>query len=279
MSYNGDEFYGQTEQDVFGNNYLDDNAAGMGSGYNSDYSSLTGTTDAVTDIDNNGDDISFGANLGKLQVAASLSQLSDWAGDSLFGSICNNLSDSLSGANIDGMEVLQEKVNDIADFYNIDPVNVFYEPGEPGVQLNGMTPLNYDNWIGGDPQVLSQFSDVYGEDFVTSVIAHETGHQIFDRLGLEAEYPRIANEACADAIAGLYAGAKGLDIDGLCEFFKQYPGDGKTYPENRHEIIREFYEIGQNYEWSMFQDIVDDPRFDLKAVLSEVAQRYTDKNI
>ena len=273
MNYNEKNFYGD-EQDAWGNISPGNDAEHANSGLNSDYSFSHDTTETFSGIEKNNDCVSFGASNSELQLAANLTQLAEWSGGTLFGKICEGLSNGLSGADVPGMEMLQEKVNAIADFYNIDPVKVFYEKGEPGVQFSGMTPLNYDNWIGGDPQVLSMFSEVYGDDFVTNVIAHETGHQIFDRLGLETEYPHIANEACADAIAGLYAGANELDIDGFCEFLRQHPGDGITYPENREEIFREFAQIASSYEWKSFQDIVDDPRFDLKETLKEVAERY-----
>lgn len=276
MSYNEKNFYGD-EQDAWGNISPGNDAEHANSGLNSDYSFSHDTTETFSGIENSNDNtISFGASNAELQLAANLSQLAEWSDGTLFGKICEGLSNGLSGADVPGMEMLQEKVNAIADFYNIDPVKVFYEEGEPGVQFSGMTTLNYDNWIGGDPQLLSQFCEVYGDDFVTNVIAHETGHQIFDRLGLENNYPRIANEACADAVAALYAGSRGLDIDGICEFFRRYSGDSINYPdaEERCAIIKEFYEIGKNYEWSMFQDIVDDPRFDLKETLKEVAERY-----
>lgn len=273
MSYNEKNFYGD-EQDAWGNISPGNDAEHANSGLNSDYSFSHDTTETFSGIEKNNDCVSFGASNSELQLAANLSQLAEWSGGTLFGKICEGLSNGLSGADVPGMEMLQEKVNAIADFYNIDPVKVFYEEGEPGVQFSGMTPLNYDNWIGGDPQVLSMFSEVYGDDFVTNVIAHETGHQLFDRLGLETEYPRISNEACADYMAGLYAGSRGLDPVGFAEFLKQHPGDGETYPEERYELFMEGYNKTLNYEWNMFQDIVDDPKFDLKETLKEVAERY-----
>ncbi len=259
MNYSDEEFYMPQEQDS------------LVPDFNSDVTAFE-----LGDDDCCQSNVSFGASTAELQLAADLKVMAEWAEGTSYGELCERLADGLSGACVEGMDVLQEKVQDIANFYNIDPVNVFYEEGEPGVQYSGMTSLNYDNWIGGDPQLLSQFCDVYGNDFVTNVIAHETGHQIFDRLGLDDKYPRIANEACADAVAALYAGSRGLDIEGICEFFRQYSGDDINYPdaEERCAIIKEFYEIGKNYEWKMFQDIVDDLRFDLKGTLEEVASRY-----
>lgn len=275
MNSEDNDFGGQTDFDLFTQGSGDAISNEMASGLNHDNFTDIPVFDPLGDeMELSGPNISFGATPSELQVAANIAQMAEWAGDSLFGKICGNVVDSIRGADVPGMEVLEQKVHEISDFYNIDPVKVFYEEGEPGVQFSGMTTLNYDNWIGGDPQVLSQFSEIYGDDFVTNVIAHETGHQIFDRLGLEKDYPRIANEACADYIAGLYAGSRGLDPEGFAEFLKQHPGDGELYPENRYELYMEAYNKAKNYEWNMFQDIVDDSQFDLKATLEEIANRY-----
>lgn len=275
MNNEGNDFGGQTGFDSFTRVACDGISAEVTLGMNRD----NFTDDPVLDsncveTDFSGSSVSFGATPSELQVAANIAQMAKWAGDSLFGKICENVVDSIRGADVPGMDALEQKVHAISDFYNIDPVKVFYEEGEPGVQFSGMTALNYDNWIGGDPQVLSQFSEIYGEDFVTNVIAHETGHQIFDRLGLGQDHPRIANEACADYIAGLYAGSRGLDPEGFAEFLKQHPGDGELYPENRYELYMEAYNKAVNYEWNMFQDIIDDSQFDLKETLEEIAGRY-----
>ena len=275
MSYDGNEFTAQAESDLFTleiGSYETQEMTFEQKYENSPENLCHDSNYGGQEL--SGCNVSFGASLSDLQVAANVAQMAEWAGDSLFGKICENVYNSLRGADVPGMEMLEEKVSAIADFYRIDPVKVFYEEGEPGVQFSGMTPLNYDNWIGGDPQVLSQFSEIYGEDFVTNVIAHETGHQIFDRLGLEEKYPRIANEACADYIAGLYAGSRGLDPEGFAEFLKQHPGDGELYPENRYELFMEAYNTAVNYEWNMFQDIIDDSQFDLKETLEEIAGRY-----
>ena len=273
MSYDGNDFDIQQSQEVFTNELLD-----VQSNSAITESNLTGLTEELAPMTNlaagETDNLSFGASNAELQLASNLSAMAKLYEGTLLGKICTGLSNGLSGHDMPGMDELQEKVNAISDFYNIDPVKVFYEAGEPGVQFSGMTPLNYDNWIGGDPQVLSQFSEVYGDDFVTNVIAHETGHQIFDRLGLAKDHPQIANEACADYIAGLYAGSRGLDPEGFAEFLRQHPGDGETYPVERCELFMEGYNKALNYEWNIFQDIVDDQKFDLKATLEEIANRY-----
>ena len=220
------------------------------------------------------DNISFGASDAELQAAANLSEIAKLSEGTLFGKLCEAASYGLSGSGMPGMEMLKEKVNEVADFYNIEPVDVFYERGELGLQTNGYTSLNYDNWIGGDPQELAKYSAVYGEDFITNVIAHETGHQIFDRLGLSQEYPLISNEACADVIAALHAGAKGLDIEGICAFLRAHPGDGISYPVDREGLFREYVDLAVSREWNSLQDIVKDPCFDLRNTLISVAEQY-----
>lgn len=217
--------------------------------------------------------ISFGASPIGLQVAAGAEELADLCHGTLLGRLFDGLADGLSGANTTGMETIKASVDKIADFYGVDSVKVFYEKGEPGLQYSGMTKMNYDNWIGGDPEVLASYSKCYGQDFAENVIAHEFGHNMYSRLGGD-ESSRIGNEAFADYAAGLYAGSRNLDPHGMEEFLSDHPGDGQLYPQNRSELFMEGYADAQNYTWKDFQDIVDDPTFNLEDKMHEIAGRY-----
>ena len=219
------------------------------------------------------DNVSFGANPISLQVAAGFDVLSNMCKGTLLGRLFDSLSDGLCGANTPGMETIKASVDKIADFYGVDSVNVFYEQGEPGLQYSGMTKLNYDNWIGGDPEVLQDYSKQYGKDFAENVVAHEFGHNMYSRLGGD-ESSRIGNEAFADYAAGLYAGSRGLNPDGMEAFLSDNPGDGVLYPENRSDLYMEGYRDAKNYTWNDFQDIVNDRTFNLEEKMREIASRY-----
>lgn len=218
--------------------------------------------------------ISFGANPIALQVAADASEAADFFHGTFLEPLFDKLAEGLSNSNMPGMELIKEHVDKIADFYGVDTVKVFYEKGEPGVQYSGMTPRNYDNWIGGDPEILEKYSKFYGPDFAETTIAHEFGHNMYSRLGGD-ETSRIGHEAFADYSAGLYAGAQGLSPDGMVAFLNEFPGDGVLYPENRSELFMEGYQDAQDYQWKDFQTIVDDQTFDLQDKMQEIAGRYT----
>ena len=160
-----------------------------------------------SDLDVMNNDISFGASLPDLQNAANLSHMAKMYSNTEYGPVLDLLSDSISGANMPGMEIIKSGVDDASSFFGVDPVNVYYEAGQPGIQLSGYTNLLYDNWIGGDPNVLSYYGNQYGQDFTNCVIGHEMGHNMVDFLGLGASIPCVANEAISDWMAGIYAGS------------------------------------------------------------------------
>lgn len=225
-----------------------------------------------------GSQISFGASALGLQSAAHLSDLANLYQGTTFGSICGSLSSWLSDSDKAGMDVIKDCVGDLSSFYGVDNVKVFYEKGEPGVHTTGMTTGAFDNWIGGDPQVLSQYANEYGGDFVQNVFAHEMGHYVFDQLGLHQDgYSRLSNEAVADFLAGIYAGSKGLDSEGFRKFLEDQPHDPDgEYPdgEDRAKLFMEGYELAESYDYKNFQSVIDSPYFDLNEAVHDVANRY-----
>lgn len=225
-----------------------------------------------------GSQVSFGASALGLQSAACLSDLANRYHDTILGSICESLSSWLSDSDKPGMDVIKECVGNLSSFYGVDDVKVFYEKGEAGLHTTGMTTGAFDNWIGGDPQVLSQYANEYGGDFVQNVFAHEMGHYVFDQLGLHQEgYSRLSNEAVADFLAGIYAGSKGLDSEGFRNFLEIQPHDPYgEYPDGaeRAKLFEEGYELARSYEYRDFQSVIDSPYFNLNEAVHEVAKRY-----
>lgn len=221
--------------------------------------------------------VSFGANPFALQGAAVLSDVATSLQGTFLGNLCQNWADSLSGANMAGMDVIKDCVSDLSSFYGVDDVKVCFEQGEPGVHSTGFTASMSDNWIGGDPAVLREYADEYGIDFVKGVFAHEMGHYMFDRLGMRDRYDVISNEACADFLSGLYAGSKELDPDGMTAFLSGLPDDPDgNYPSGaeRAALFNAGYEMAQNYVWKDFQSILNDPNFDLAGTVENVANSY-----
>ena len=223
-----------------------------------------------------GDGIAFGAHPYALQGASVLTQISENLSGTFLGDLCKSWADSLVGANIEGMDVIKDCVSDLSDFYGVDNVKVFFEPGEPGVHFSGLSDSPSDNWIGGDPNVLNDYARQYGPDFIQNVVAHEMGHFMFDKLDLDAEgYGRISNEAVADFLSGVYSGSKGLDPQGTVDFYSSLP-DHPDYPtgDQRANLFNEGYELAQKYPFKDFTNIVNDPMFDLRGTVCEVANRY-----
>ena len=223
-----------------------------------------------------GDGMAFGAHPYALQGASVLTQISENLSGTFFGDLCKSWADSLVGANIEGMDVIKNCVSDLSDFYGVDNVKVFFEPGEPGVHFSGFSDDPSDNWIGGDPTALNYYSNHYGPDFIQNVMAHEMGHFRFDKLDLDVEgYGRISKEAVADFLSGVYSGSKGLDPQGTVDFYSSLP-DHPDYPtgEQRANLFNEGYELAQKYPFKDFTNIVNDPMFDLRGTVCEVANRY-----
>lgn len=221
--------------------------------------------------------ISFGANPLQLQGAAVLSDIATSLQGTFLGNLCQHASDNLSGANMEGMDIIKDCVSDLSYFYGVDNVKVCFEQGEPGVHSTGFTDSPNDNWIGGDPAVLKDYAAEYGTDFVKNVFAHEMGHYVFDQLGLRDKYETVSNEACADFLSGLYAGSKNLDPEGMKAFLEGLPDDpAGDYPSGaeRAALFAAGYEVAQDYPWRDFQSILDDGRFDLGQIVREVAEQY-----
>lgn len=223
---------------------------------------------------------SFGANPIALQGAAVLSDISTSSllSGTYIGKLCQGLADSLSGANVTGMDVIKSCVSDLSSFWGVDNVKVCFEMGEPGVHFRGFTDSATDNWIGGDPAVLQQYANQYGPNFIQNVMAHEMGHFVFDQLGLINEgYPTISNEAVADFLSGIYSGSKGLDPAGTVAFYSSLPDDPNgDYPsgEERAELFMEGYEIANRYPWKDFESILDSLDFNLRDSVHEIADRF-----
>lgn len=214
--------------------------------------------------------IPFGMNPIALQSAAELKNFaSRWEGTPLAAPL-HSIADWLSGVNKPGMEVIVDQVCEVSNFFHIDPVNVCYEHGEPGIQWSGFTNQAYDNWIGGDPNAIKLYASQYGDLFPVGAVSHEIGHHLVDRL--MGEIPRVANEACSDYVTGLYFGAKNLDPSGMAEFFADHGGG--NYPSNRDEIFMEGYQKANTYAFSDFQAIIDYQRFNLYKEFSQIIQRY-----
>ena len=76
-----------------------------------------------------GDGMAFGAHPYALQGASVLTQISENLSGTFLGDLCKSWADSLVGANIEGMDVIKDCVSDLSDFYGVDNVKVFFEPG------------------------------------------------------------------------------------------------------------------------------------------------------
>ncbi|MDO4571601.1 MAG: hypothetical protein Q4D38_14545 [Planctomycetia bacterium] len=260
-------------------------------GFNDDFSSfdvngegeffnLDGMQDG-TDFstpDSGTEDISFGASVGELEYASILHSIGDALPLPFAEKICDTLADALSGAGQPGMEVIHDCVRDSAEFFNVEQPNVFHEPGQPGVQWGGFSDSNFDNWIGGDPEVLQRYTEKYGEDFVSCTFAHETGHHVIDRIGWDDLISRRGNEAASDYMAGLYAGSKNLDPEGFAEFLREEGNvDHSTdYPlgEEREALFRQGYEEARFYPFRNFQSILDDVGFNLHGRIQDIQKQY-----
>jgi len=213
------------------------------------------------------------SKLTALQQAATLKERAKTK--KAFSRLLNYEADLMSGADHPVLIAVQTFADVAADFYRVPRIKVFYANNELGVQWNGLTRAAFDNWIGFDPDMLQKAAAKYGTHFAENVIAHEIGHHVVDRLGF-AGIPRIANEAIADYLAGIFAGSKGLDPNGFAQFLAEQPPDGKDYPHGpeRHALYLAGYRTAAEYTFQNFQAVIDDPRFNLRLALCQVVERY-----
>lgn len=229
-----------------------------------------------TELAHRGGKISFGASLSALQTSAELSRISEGIGKSTIpGRILKDIANAISGVNKPGMEVIKDAVEDAATFYKIKTPKVFFEEGQPGIMWEGLSDKSYDDWVGGDPNALARYAAIYGGDFAKATIGHEIGHHIFDKLGFnKMNLPLICNEAVADYLSGLYCGAKKLDGRGFAEFLSADTSYlGGNYPKGsvRSALFKEGYATANSYVWRDFESILNDPKFNLKEKVAEIA--------
>lgn len=225
-----------------------------------------------------GGKISFGASLSALQTSAELSRISEGIGNSTIpGRILKGIADAISGTNKPGMEIIQDAVKDAATFYKLHPPKVCFEEGQPGMMWEGRSEKAYDDWVGGDPNALAHYASIYGGDFAKATIGHEIGHHVFAKLGFnKANLPLICNEAVADYLSGLYCGAKKLDGRGFSEFLAADTSYlGGNYPKGsvRSALFKEGYATSYSYAWRDFESVLNDPKFNLKEKVAEIALR------
>lgn len=242
--------------------------------------------DVALDVD--GQTVFIDKHLLDLHNASSLEAIAQCYPGTDFGDMLSHMSTTLSGSDLPGMEIIKDSVDDVCSFYHVDPVNVCFTPDGTGMHWGGFSPGPEDNWMGANPyqlkdETLEFATPGHESDYVNISFAHEMGHYCVDQLGMNSQLPRIANEAVADYLAGIYAGSKGLDPDGFSRFLSSLPEEGqfgpdgeKWYPggNERAELFREGYEAAQNYTWQAFQSVVDDARFDLHGTILNVAGRY-----
>lgn len=231
------------------------------------------------DTMSNGSAVSFGANVYSLQGAHILDEIANAMQGTWLGDLCQTWSDDISGATKPGMDLIKDCVSDISSFYGIDPIKVFFQEDSLGTHSNGFnTRTGSDNWVGGDPELLKSYAAEYGQDFIRTVLAHEMGHDMFERLGMHEEgYGRMSNEAVADFLSGVYAGSKNLDKEGMMKFLSRDASSiSGNYPkgEERASLFAEGYELAHSYPWRDFESILSESNFDLRSVVRNVADRY-----
>lgn len=257
--------------------YIGNSKVTFGVGEKASVKTLSSETDGAY-LPHKGGKISFGASLSALQTSAELSRISEGIGNSTIpGRILKSIANAISGINRPGMEIIKDAVKDAATFYKIHPPKVCFEEGQPGMMWEGRSDKAYDDWVGGDPNAIAHYASIYGGDFAKATIGHEIGHHIFDKLGFnKVNLPLICNEAVADYLSGLYCGAKKLDGRGFSEFLAADTSYlTGNYPKGavRSALFKEGYATAHSYVWKDFESILNDPKFNLKEKVVEIARR------
>ena len=219
----------------------------------------------------------------ELQSAAELKKLAQsWQGSST-GVWLNSLADEISGVNMPGMEMFIDQMKTATRFFGIDQINVSYEPGKVGFWRAGQTHYAYDDFIGADPVAINAYTLRYGDNFRVLSPVHELGHHRVEQLldiDTNTVQGRMAHEACADWMSGLYFGVHNLDPTGVAAFLADESGG--LYPPNRDALFMEAYRIGNGPNLLHLSSLLDMPfnmraGFNLVEELEQVAQRYTDQ--